>query len=232
MSNLNTVTTGSISYLTNKSDFDIPEKPNTVDEVVSEIVDAENSEEAPKWLPKRLTRERKTALKEFAKTHGFEDVNTLIDFIETARQEKPTIKEEEEKVETEDKPQIKEESLVLLENRLKEMEDRLKQEKQEKTKSQVEKRIIENVAKQAEFPDDVVKRVFEVKPFSDFVDEKGDINETALNEAINNVRKERPNFFRKTFVGSPSNKVDAIRPEDEKVREYVQKIDNSIRRAF
>lgn len=205
-----------------------------VEEITEKQQEPEKTEEAPKWLPKRLARERKTALGELAKNAGFENIDTMLDFIEKAKEEVKTVNTEvtkkDETVKTSDESGNN--LLATLENRLKEMEEKLEKEKEANAKSHVEKRIIENVAKFAEFPEDVVRRVFEVKAFKDFVDEKGDVKEVVLNEAIENVKKERPNFFRKTIVGSPSNKPAAIRLEDEKIKSEVQKIDNSIKRAF
>lgn len=205
-----------------------------VEEVTDKQQEPEKTEEAPKWLPKRLARERKTALSELAKNAGFETIDTMLDFIEKAKEEVKTVNTEvtkkDEAVKASDESGTN--LLATLENRLKEMEEKLEKEKEAKLKSHVEKRITENVAKYAEFPEDVVRRVLELKPFSDFVNDKGDVDDNALNEAIENVKKERPNFFRKTIVGSPSNKPAAVRLEDEKIKTEVQKIDNSIKRAF
>lgn len=189
-----------------------------------------HKEESPKWLPARLARERKKAVTDIVKQLGFESLEDLSTFI--AKEEKPEVNEnkpdkKEEKVTTNDTQRLTE-----LENQIKVLEKNIQEKEQLANKSKVESKIVEKVAKEAEFPSDIVSRVFENTPFKDFIKENGELDISKIDEAIGKVRTERPNYFKKPSVGSKPNTNNVLDINDTEVKEKIATTTNALHRAF
>jgi hypothetical protein len=161
------------------------------------------------WLKARLERAERVERERLLKDLGFEDPNSLKQFVETGRKlqeaqlterEKleKAIQERDAKIET-----LTKQYTEAVETRLRDKRDAAIRDAAAKTR--------------AEHPEDVLNWILLSGNSAGLVDKDGNVDEKAVLAQVEACRKERPNWFTGRSPGSPSNK-DGTPPDSKTER--------------
>jgi len=188
----------------------------------------------PAWLPDRLKEERKLATNKVVKTLGFEKLDELTAYLETARKAEADSAKAKEAQLTEAE-RLKAE-LDKLNGQLAEQMAALEQERKSRIVEKVESAVRGAAAEaKAEIPQDVLNLLkAEGKlDVETLIDEQGGVKADAVKPLIDAAKKLRPNWFGRGGIGSPSNaRGSAMEPNAAEKQQIRQQQAANLRKKF
>lgn len=188
----------------------------------------------PAWLPDRLKEERKLATNKVVKTLGFERLDELTAFIETARKTEADSAKAKEAQLTEAE-RLKAE-LDKLNGQLVEQKTALEQERKSRIVEKVENAVRSAATEaKAEIPQDILNLLkAEGKlDVETLIDDQGGVKADAVKALIDAAKKLRPNWFGRGGIGSPSNaRGTALEPNAAEKQQIRQAQAANLRKKF
>lgn len=179
----------------------------------------------PKFMAKRLERARLTARSQLLKELGLDDVEKGKAVLTEAQQYRQSQLSEGERTTA---------ALQAAEQRALDAERRASEMEAQQKRSGLESAVRGYAGELgAEYPDDVISYLVTNGSFENLMSEDGKVKIEAMKKVVDNVKKDRPGWFKASGPGSPSNRngrgADAGGAAKEKAKADLER---QIKRSF